>query len=504
MNPFSSNLIANFTGASWSALVQLACVPLFVRFLGVEAYGLVGFYIMLQASLQVLDLGLSPTMNREMARYSVQPDRSGEARNFVRTLEVGYWAIGIIIGALIFLAAPVIAMHWIKVDALSSDDVQKAISMMGALVALQWPLSLYQGGLMGLQRQVLLNAIRIVFTTLGSGGAVFILWIVSPTITAFLAWQMLIGAIHLVVITFSLWRSLPDPGRRARFDFVLIRPVLRFASGMTGIAFFSMILIQMDKIVLSKMLSLEMFGYYVLAGVVANGLQLFIAPIFGAIFPRLSALALTGDEPAIRRLYHQGSQLMAVLVLPAAAVVAVFSFEVVQLWTGSAVVSSNVSPIVTLLIIGTAMNGLMHLPYALQLAYGWTRLGLQLTIAQILFFLPLLLYVTQQYGAIGAAGVWALLSGLYLLIGTPLTHRRLLKGEAMQWLFRDVGLPLVAVLIVVSMARFILAGPLTNFGTIMALISVALATVLAAVSISPLVRGWLINKMLSRVKPSHA
>ena len=79
-------------------LLQMACVPLYIRFLGVEAYGLIGFYLMLQAILQVLDLGLSPTMNREMARYSVQPEKADEARDLVRTLELGYWLIGLMIG----------------------------------------------------------------------------------------------------------------------------------------------------------------------------------------------------------------------------------------------------------------------------------------------------------------------------------------------------------------------------------------------------------------------
>ena len=55
---------------------------------------------MLQAVLQVLDLGMGPTMNREMARYSVQPDKAEEARDFARTLEAGYWVIGASAGLL--------------------------------------------------------------------------------------------------------------------------------------------------------------------------------------------------------------------------------------------------------------------------------------------------------------------------------------------------------------------------------------------------------------------
>ena len=142
--------------------------------MGMEAYGLVGFYFLLQGIINILDLGLSPTMNREMARYSVMPDKAGEARDFVRTLEIGYWAVGILIGVAIYFAAPHIATHWIKAGDIPASEVRRAVAIMGVLAALQWPLSLYQGGLLGLQRQVLLNGISIVTATLGGGGALLV------------------------------------------------------------------------------------------------------------------------------------------------------------------------------------------------------------------------------------------------------------------------------------------------------------------------------------------
>src|SRR3990172_3984222 len=106
--------------------------------MGMEAYGLIGFYFMLQGVLQILDLGLSPTMNREMARYSVLPGKTGEARDFVRTLEVGYWAIGILIGCAVWYTAPYIASHWIKAGTILTLEERRAVPIIGALAALQW------------------------------------------------------------------------------------------------------------------------------------------------------------------------------------------------------------------------------------------------------------------------------------------------------------------------------------------------------------------------------
>jgi len=89
MSRTSGNILANLSGTAWSALIGLAMVPLYIRLLGIEAYGLIGFSITLQAILQILDFGLSPTVNRELARFSVLEDKAGEARDFVRTLEAG-------------------------------------------------------------------------------------------------------------------------------------------------------------------------------------------------------------------------------------------------------------------------------------------------------------------------------------------------------------------------------------------------------------------------------
>src|SRR3984893_10982874 len=152
---FKLSLLANLAGTGWSALMQLACIPLYIKFMGIEAYGLIGFYFMLQAVLQILDLGLSPTVNREMARYSVQPEKAAEARDLVRTLEVGYWLMGFAIGATLLAAAPVIATDWIKAGTIPIRDVRHTVMLMGVLAVFQWPVSFYQGGLMGLNRQVL-------------------------------------------------------------------------------------------------------------------------------------------------------------------------------------------------------------------------------------------------------------------------------------------------------------------------------------------------------------
>jgi O-antigen/teichoic acid export membrane protein len=491
---FKLDLAANFAGVGWSAFLQIACVPLYLKFLGIEAFGLIGFYLMLQAVLQVLDFGLSPTMNREMARYSVQPEKAAEARDLVRTLEVGYWLIGIAIGVVILAAAPTIASDWIKAGSIPAREVQHTLMLMGVLALFQWPVSFYQGGLMGLSRQVVFNGLSILFSTLSSGGAVLILWCVSPTIQAFFLWLVAVNAAKAILLASLLWKSLPGANRPSRFDFARVRSIGRFAAGMSGITVCALILSQSDKLIVSKLFTLKVFGYYSIASMFGTGLSMIVTSVFNTIFPRFSALA-AGDEGALKDLYYRCTQLMAVLILPLAVVLAVFSTEILQLWTRNAEVARNAGPIAALLVIGSALNGLMNLPYALQLAYGWTSIGLRICMFLLVLSIPGVWLMAKYYGAVGAACVWPGLNGIYMLIGIPLTHRRLLKGGARRW-WGEVGLPLVPILLIVLIGKGSVADSMSLPVAVCTLSLLLFCATGGAALVSPSIRSWLYYRFL--------
>jgi len=502
MSRVKTNFFANLAGSGWTALVGLACTPLYIRFMGMEAYGLIGFYFMLQGVIQILDLGLSPTMNREMARYSVLPGKAGEARDLVRTLEVGYWAIGFLIGGAVWSSAPYIASHWIKAGNISPSEVRHAVTAMGALTALQWPLTFYHGGLLGLQRQVLHNGITIATSTLSGGGALLVLWLISPTVSAFFTWQIAVSLLQAGVTTFALWRCLPQSGRAARFDPTITRSIWGFAAGMSGITITALILTQIDKVILSKMLPLKIFGYYILAGMVATGLSgLIIAPMFNTIFPRFSALVAAGDEKNLLDMYHGSTQVMAVMILPVATIIALYSPEIMLIWTGDPEIARETAPIVSLLVVGTALNGLMNLPYALQLSYGWTRIGLAINAFFVVTLVPAIVLMTRQYGPSGAASVWLGLNAVYMGIGVPLTHRRLLKGEAFRWFTKDVGTPLAGSFAIASIPRilFPVFDSPSRSTPVLLLLPILVLTVLGAVMCTPATRDFISRDIIKKI-----
>ena len=63
------NLLANYASQIYVTVIGIVMVPLYVRYMGAEAYGLVGFFAMLLVWFNLLDMGLTPTVARETARF---------------------------------------------------------------------------------------------------------------------------------------------------------------------------------------------------------------------------------------------------------------------------------------------------------------------------------------------------------------------------------------------------------------------------------------------------
>jgi O-antigen/teichoic acid export membrane protein len=114
-----------------------------------------------------------------------------------------------------------------------------------------------------------------------------------------------------------------------------------------------------------------------------------------------------------------------------------------DLWTGNVVLANEVAPILALLAVGTLLNGLMNIPYMLQLAHGWSGFAAWVNLVAVVILVPAILWVTPRYGALGAAWVWVALNAGYVMIAIHFMYRRLLPEEKWAWYWSDTARPLV-------------------------------------------------------------
>lgn len=438
----NKNIIANYFGQGWTALIGLAFVPLYVKYMGMEAYGLIGLFAMLQAWLTLFDMGMTPTLSREMSRFSGGAHSAQSIRNLLHSLELLCFGIAIMIALGVWAASGWLASDWLRAEKLPVATVVQSFSIMGVVTALRFIEGLYHGAIAGLQKQVMLNVLNSLLATLRGLGSVAVLAFVSPTIGAFFVWQGVVSLLSVAIFAIVLHSTLPPVVSPPKFSQSVLADIWRFAAGMMAITFLSLLLMQVDKVILSRMLSLEAFGQYSLAGVVASGLYYITGPITQAYHPYMTELVTLKDESELISVYHRSSQVISVLVGPAAMMLILFGERIMALWTGNSTLAHDVAPLLTILAFGTLLHSMMHMPYILQIAHGMTRLGVYGSIVSVAVLVPSVLWATPRYGAIGAAWIWVILNVCYIFISIYILHRFFIPNEKWRWYIKDVGLPL--------------------------------------------------------------
>lgn len=422
----------------------LAFVPLYIRYLGMEAYGLIGLFAVLQAWLSLLDMGMTPTLGREMARFTGGSHSNESIRDLLRSIEIIAVAVAVLIAGGIALGANWIATDWLRAETLSTEVVAQAFAIMGLVTALRFVEGIYRSAIVGLQRQVLFNVVNSLMATLRGFGAVGILIWVSPTIEAFFIWQGVVSIATLAILGITTYRCMPKGQRSGRFSLDALRGVWRFAGGMMGITLLALLLTQVDKILLSKLLTLSEYGYYTLAAVVVSGLSMLISPITQAWYPLLCKLHSEKREVELVYKYHQGSQLVSVVVGSTAVLMIVFGEVILLLWTRDVALTNRTVTLLTPLALGSLFAGLMWIPFQTQLAHGWTSLAIKINLVAVVVIVPAIFWFAIRYGAEGAAWVFASLNAGYLFLGVHFMYKKILKTEKWKWYIQDLFLPITS------------------------------------------------------------
>jgi O-antigen/teichoic acid export membrane protein len=482
------NVVVSYLGQGWAALMALAFLPFYARTLGMEAYGLVGVFSILQAWMALLDLGLTPTLNREMARLTAGVHTADSIRDLLRSLEIVYAGVACIMVLGLWVAAPFLGSQWLSSRTLPDELVTSAVRVMGLVLAARWLEQIYRGALQGIQDLLWLNAAQVVLSTFRWGGACLLL-MKFPSIKAFLAWQGVSSVISFVVLAWRTYRKLPPKSRRTSWGLHALKPVKTFAGGMFAGTLLSLLLTNSDKIIISRLSSLDALGLYTLASSVVAGLLQFVLPMNTAVYPRLTEQVARGDTSQLKSTYLLSCEWLAAIVVPPALVLTFFADAVMIAWTGDNALADSVAPILSILALGTLCNGLMNLPYMLQLAHGWTGLAVRVNTVAVLVIVPVLLFAVPRFGGVGAASAWLLLNFAYLVIVAHLMHRRILPTIKWKWYTNAVVLPLVAGVASASLLRVAFAVPGSRSAS-MLILAVAGSLITATVWGSlPAVRG---------------
>jgi O-antigen/teichoic acid export membrane protein len=201
------------------------------------------------------------------------------------------------------------------------------------------------------------------------------------------------------------------------------------------------------------------------------------------------------DKAALERLFDTACQALAVGVLPTAAMLILFSREILQVWTRSSVTASHTYLLVSLLTLGSTFLALQTVPYFLALGHGWTRLNFVLGVILVILVIPALIVAVHYLGAIGGALAWIAINVGSTPVYVHLLMRRLLPGREAHWYLRDNLPALLGAAPAIVVGRFLMPTHVSTVPEAAILVTIAAAAFAGACFATPIVRNAILTNV---------
>lgn len=478
-----NSVAASAASRAYLAVVSIVMLPVYTRYLGMEAYGLVALFFVLQVWCQLLDLGLTPTLARETARYRAGALSGHDLRLLLRSLEGVFLAMSAVAGVVLLLAAEPIANRWLRTAQLPSHEVVNALRTMAGCIVLRLVGELYRGTILGFERLVWLAGFNAAFGTLRLVLVIPFLAFSGPSLSHFFGFQLAAALLEALVLVIKAYGLLPGVRGGIVWSLAPLRKVFAFALLMSLASVIWVTVSQVDKLILSGLLPLAEYGALSLAVAAAAGVMLVSGALSELLMPRLTHLQALGEQTALLSLYRCATQWAAIAAGSVSCVLAFQAEQVLWIWTGDAALARETAPVLACYALGNAALAVGGFPYYLQFARGQLRLHLLGTGLVVAALLPGVVWAAGRHGAIGAAAVWLAVNTLYLLFWTPVVHARFAPGLHRRWFFEDVA-PIMAAAAVAAAACAAICWPPGRLAAGGVLLAVSLAVLLTSMAAS--------------------
>lgn len=412
MNLFARNTIANFSNSFFTALFGFLAIPLLVRGLGAESYGVVAFYGTIQAAVLVLDLGWTALNGRQIALKRSKTITAVDFEEYFKSVQIIFYGTVVLILFLGILFSTNIA-GYISSDTISLSDLSYYIAIMFVTASLKFIVALYRSSLIAYERQVEVALVNILFVTLRHICPLLPIFFLGYGLDFFIWWQLTIAFVEYIIYVHAIKSSINFSVNAflCGADFRPLKSVYKFSAIVALTSGLWMLTSQIDRILIVSNFSLIQFGYYVPIVMTAAMVQLLAHPITTAIRPKLNMIyqlsTTKGDEMLLR-----GVKIISCLTIPASTALFFSSESIVLFLLGSGIEHDQLeelTSILRLLAVANALTSVSANLYYYQVALGNLRWHFISAVVHPIILLPILYFCIFQYGMIGAG---------YAILGT--------------------------------------------------------------------------------------
>jgi O-antigen/teichoic acid export membrane protein len=388
----------NFAGFAVPVLLQLVTVPLFIRVIGIERYGVMALVWLLLGYFGLFDLGFGQAMARRIAILREAPAVQRAQVFWTGTcLSVLTGAAG---GLLLYAAGTWLFGHVLSVPPGLRGEFRACLPLVAMALPIVTFISALSGSLQGREAFGPLNLSQV------TGG---VLYQVLPLLAASLVSPSLPGLVlaaiagRLVTAGMLFWfcrarvPALSRPGLTA----AEIPALLTYGGWLTLTGVISPLLTVFDRFVIGAVSGMGAVAAYTIPFNLVMRLAALPGSLQGALFPRFAAAA-----PAeAGRLQGRAVLIVAGVTTPM-LVTALFAMQpFLRLWVGPGLAGAA-APVGLILIPGLWANILAFIPYGFLQSRNRPDVPAKFHAAELIFYAPLLFILTRHFGAAGAAAAW--------------------------------------------------------------------------------------------------
>ena len=397
------NAMISLAGATIPALVALVAIPGLVRALGAALFGLLSFVWIVFGTFAVLDFGTGRATTKYVAEL-IAGERADSIPSLFWTAAAINLAVGLVCGLLLFIGAPWLSDHLVKVPLALRPTAILALRI--TAFALPWIIlgGVFRSALEGLQRFDLSNAVQLPVSALNYIAPLLVAR-AGGTLPWVIASVCLSRVSAMPPLLMLCQRQLPMLGR-PRVARRQLEPLLRFGSWLTVSNVVGPLILSMDRLFVGSILGVSALGLYAPVYELVTRLSLVPASVMTALFPAFSTL--TNRDPwTIRLAMRRAQRMLALLMLPIALVGVTFAPSILELWLGTRQSPDSVRAM-QLLFIGLLFLSIGAVPFTLVQALGRPKWSAVIHMVELPIHAAITWFSVSTFGIVGAAAAWSL------------------------------------------------------------------------------------------------
>lgn len=406
------NTLLNFASQSAPMLVAILTIPILVKGLGIDRFGLLTLSWTVIGYFSLFDMGLGRALTQLLAQ-KLGAGEEQEIPSLVWTAIFLMLVLGLLGAIIVGLLSPWLVRDVLKIpEALRSETI-----LTFYLLSLSMPIIISSAGFAGIleaqQRFGLVSIVRVLMGTFTFLGPLLVLPFSQNLPSVIVA--LIIGRTLALIILFLLCiHATPILRQAIALKWSEIRPLLRFGGWMTISNIISPIMVYLDRFLIGALVSMAAVAYYTTPYEVVTKLWIIPGALTGVLFPAFTA-SFVQDQRRTMVLFERGVKYIFLLLFPITLLIVSFAHETMDLWLDSGF-ARNSTIILQLLAIGVFINSLARIPYTLIQGIGRPDITAKLHLIELVVYLPLLWWATSVSGIKGTALAWVIRAAIDTLL----------------------------------------------------------------------------------------